>query len=103
MAKKRFLCRYLSNGKDYAVHIAANNANDAARIMRRIDWAPGCGPVGEPERVWPLRQQINSWICAFSPIDARNNLWQNSALRPLLSAVWPFPLSDTGKSPSARW
>lgn len=81
MTKKRFLCRYHSNGRAHAVCIDANNAQDAKRIMAKLDWAPGCGPLGQPERVWELGQGISLRFSAFEPVNFLADLWVRSATR----------------------
>lgn len=46
-----YQCDYLSNGKRHRCRLKAWSAVAAAETMRRLPWAPGCGPVGEPKRV----------------------------------------------------
>ncbi len=53
MPRNTFLCRYRSDGLDFAARISAADIRDAARRMRELDWAPGCGPIGEPETEQP--------------------------------------------------
>jgi hypothetical protein len=47
-----FLCRYVSNGREYVARIRAHDASDAWRKMKEVPWAPGCGPLA-----WPVRMR----------------------------------------------
>lgn len=46
-----YQCDYLSNGQRHRCRLTAWSAVAAAETMRRLPWAPGCGPVGEPKRI----------------------------------------------------
>ncbi len=43
-----YLYPYRSDGVTHTARIRATSVADAARRMRNLDWAPGCGPIGLP-------------------------------------------------------
>jgi hypothetical protein len=47
-----FECRYRSDGRIYTCRIRATSAQEAEEKLHRLDWAPGCGPVEAPFRVF---------------------------------------------------
>lgn len=43
-----YLCAYRANGRTHTVRVRARSNGEAVRKMAEIDWAPDCGPIGEP-------------------------------------------------------
>jgi hypothetical protein len=47
-----FECRYICDGRIYTCRVRAASAEEAGEKLQQLDWAPGCGPVEAPFRVF---------------------------------------------------
>lgn len=46
-----YQCDYISDGQRRSCRLRAPSTERAAEAMRRLAWAPGCGPIGAPKRL----------------------------------------------------
>jgi hypothetical protein len=78
-----FECRYKSDGRIYTCRVRATSAEDAQEKLQKLDWAPGCGPVGAPFRIFEGKVMAEPAELAATTVEAafaRTVKWVGAAL-----------------------
>jgi hypothetical protein len=65
-----FECRYRSDGRIYTCRIRAASAAQAEEKLRQLDWAPGCGPVEAPFRIFEGAMMMDEAVPATAAAGA---------------------------------